>query len=118
MEMDWRGQRDAALMKLEGEQRRVDDRVAAAIALYELASEDESRWPEFAPLLPRLLADKSPPVRRMGVAMAALVLESTEAQELLATRLADSASEVRMEAAGQLADMARPSIRAHLAPAL
>jgi len=116
--MDWRGQRDAALMMLEGEGRRAEDRVAAAVSLYELAAEDDARWPEFAAVLPRLLSDKHVQVRRMGVAMAALVLPAEESEAVLVSRLADEASEVRMEAAGQLADMARPSIRASLAAML
>jgi len=115
---DWRGQRDAALMMLEGQGRRAEDRVAAAMALYELAAEEESRWPEFAATLPRLLVDKNLQVRRMGVALAALVLPPEEAEAVLVARLADEASEVRMEAAGQLADSARPSIRASLAAML
>lgn len=115
---DWRSLRDAALMDLEGEKRTSDARLAAAVALYDLAAEDHTRWPEMASVLPRLLAHALAGVRRTGVALAALVLDPTEAEELLAARLADPAPEVRMEAAGQLADLARPSIRAHLAAAL
>jgi HEAT repeat protein len=115
---DWRTERDRALMDLDGEQRTEQARLAAAVALYDLAAEDDSRWPELAAALPRLLSSKLSGVRRTVLALAALVLERGEAEGLLAARLTDEAEEVRMEAAGQLADLATPTIRASLAPAL
>jgi HEAT repeat protein len=65
-----------------------------------------------------MLASKVSGVRRTGVALAALMLDKNESEGLLAARLSDEAEEVRMEAAGQLADLATPTIRASLAAAL
>ncbi|HLL54717.1 MAG TPA: HEAT repeat domain-containing protein [Myxococcaceae bacterium] len=115
---DWRSQRDAALMDLDGEQRTEQVRLQAAVALYDLAAEDDARWSEMAAVLPRLLASKVSGVRRTGVALAALILDKSESEGLIAARLSDEAEEVRMEAAGQLADLATPTIRASLAAAL
>jgi HEAT repeat protein len=69
-------------------------------------------------VLPRLVGDSQESVRRVGVALSALVLEPNEAEAVVGARLKDASEQVRMEAAGQLADMARASVRPALALAL
>lgn len=114
---DWRTERDVALLALERE-AKAQSRAESATALVELAIDHPDRWSELASVLPRMLADKQPEVRRSGLALGALVLPLDEAERLLSSRLSDPVPEVRMEAAGQLADLALPSTRGALAAAL
>lgn len=114
---DWRTERDRALLALERATRR-DERVEAAGMLVQLALDDGARAPELSASIPRLLADKDDRVRRVGVALAAAVLPVEEAESFLGARLHDESFEVRVEATGQLADLARPSTRGFLAAAL
>lgn len=115
--MDWRAERDRALLALERE-RDPGIRSEAAELLFHLAAEDTSRAPEFSAALTRLLADKQVAVRRTAVGMATVVLSAEELPGFLAMRLADEESVVRVEAAGRLADLARPDCRGVLAQAL
>ncbi|PTL78158.1 HEAT repeat domain-containing protein [Vitiosangium sp. GDMCC 1.1324] len=114
---DWRAERDRALLALERE-RDPGIRSEAAELLFHLAAEDTSRAPEFSAALTRLLADKQVAVRRTAVGMATVVLSAEELPGFLASRLADEESVVRVEAAGRLADLARPDCRGTLAQAL
>lgn len=114
---DWRAERDRALLALERE-RDPGLRLEAAELLFHLASEDRSRAPEFTEALARLLADPQVPVRRMAVGMATVVLPEEELPGFLVARLADEESLIRLEAAGRLADLARPDCRGVLAQAL
>ncbi len=114
---DWRAERDRALLTLERE-RQPGIRSEAAELLFHLAAEDTSRAPEFSAVLQRLLADKQVAVRRTGVGLATVVLSAEELPGFLAARLADEESLVRLEAAGRLADLARPDCRGLLAQAL
>jgi HEAT repeat protein len=114
---DWRAERDRALLALERE-KHPGMRAEAADLLFHLAAEDASRAPELSEALSRLLADKQVAVRRTGVGMATAVLPAEELPGFLALRLADEESLVRLEAAGRLADLARPDCRGTLAQAL
>ena len=114
---DWRAERDRALLALERE-KHPGARAEAADLLFHLAAEDASRAPELSEALSRLLADKQVAVRRTGVGMATAVLPAEELPGFLALRLADEESLVRLEAAGRLADLARPDCRGTLAQAL
>ena len=114
---DWRAERDRALFTLERE-KNPGPRAEAADLLFHLAAEDTSRAPELSAALTRLLADKQVAVRRTGVGMATVVLSAEELPGFLAARLADEESLVRLEAAGRLADLARPDCRGVLAQAL
>jgi len=114
---DWRKSRDEALLVLE-RAKRLEERIAAAEALIRLADGSPDRWEELAPAIPRLIADPQEELRRGGVRLAALLLHPDEAEGFLAARLSDPSARVRMEAAGQLADLARPSARGVLAAAL
>lgn len=115
---DWRTERDQALVLLE--QRGVDPslRGEAAASLVHLAADHPERWEELRFAIPQLLEDPQSDVRRAMVALAAVVLPEEEVEAFLAARLADPTDEVRMEAAGQLADRGRPSVRPPLATAL
>ncbi len=115
--MDWRAERDRALVTLE-RGRHPGVRAEAAELLFHLAAEDASRASEFSPVLAQLLADKQVAVRRTAVGLATVVLSAEELPRFLATRLADEESLVRLEAAGRLADIARPELRGTLAQAL
>ena len=114
---DWRIQRDQALLLLENA-KRPDDRSAAADRLMDLAAVNHHRWPELEPIIPGLIADRQEHVRRRGVSLAALMLPPDRSEPILTRLLSDPFSMVRMEAAGQLADLALPSTRAALALAL
>ncbi|WNG38407.1 HEAT repeat domain-containing protein [Archangium violaceum] len=114
---DWRVERDRALLSLEKE-RDSGKRAEAAELLFHLAAEDASRAPELSEALSRLIADKQVAVRRTGVGMATAVLSADELPGFLAGQLADEESLVRLEAAGRLADLARPDCRGTLAQAL
>ncbi len=114
---DWRAERDRALLALERE-KHPGLRMEAAELLFHLAAEDASRAPELSASFQRLLADKQVAVRRTGVGMATVVLSEQELPGFFATQLADEESLVRLEAAGRLADLARPDCRGLLAQAL
>ncbi|MCP3141026.1 HEAT repeat domain-containing protein [Pyxidicoccus xibeiensis] len=111
---DWRAERDRALLTLEREKRPVF-RAEAADQLYHLASEAPERAPDFTDALTRLLADRQPEVRRSGVSLAAVVLPAEELPGALLARLRDEEFQVRLEATGRLADLARPELRGALA---
>lgn len=107
----------AAISGLEAT-RPLRERLEAVLRLHDLASETAEREPPVATLLPGLLADGQEEIRRVAVSLAALVLPPEDAERVVAEQLADPFAMVRMEAAGQLADMARPSVRSALARAL
>lgn len=115
--MDWREERDRALLALEHEK---DPRIRAEAAelLFHLVAEDASRAPEFSAALTRMLSDKQVAVRRNAVGMATVVLSAEELPGFLAARLADEESQVRLEATGRLADLGRADCRGALAQAL
>jgi HEAT repeat protein len=115
--MDWRAERDRALLALERE-KRPQARTEAAKLLFHLADEDPSRSPEFTEVLVRLLADAQGEVRRAGIVLATLVLAPPELSEMLTARLADTDIGVRLEATGRIADLALPELRGALAPML
>lgn len=117
MTADWHRRRDAALLVLAG-QGRASERAEAAASLLELAHEQRERGAELVELLPRLIGDRQPEVRRSAAALGALLLAHEEALRFLSMRLEDPVAEVRMEAAGQLADLALPESRGTLAVAL
>lgn len=114
---DWRAERDRALLTLEREKRPAP-RAEAADQLYHLALEAPSRAPDFADVLPRLLTDAQPEVRRAGVGLAAVVLPAEELPATLISKLRDDEWLVRLEATGRLADVARPELRGALASML
>lgn len=111
---DWRAERDQALFTLE-RAKEPRARAEAAELLFHLASEDSARGAELASVLPRLLADKQVAVRRTGVGLATAVLSAEELPGFLAARATDEESLVRLEAAGRMADLARPDCRGSLA---
>ncbi len=113
---DWRLERDRALFQIEHE-KRPDVRAEAAFHLCELASVVE-RAAELAPAVALLLADGQDEVRCAGVALAAMTLPGEKARPILVRHLADPAVRVRVEAAGQLADLAEPTTRGALAEAM
>jgi HEAT repeat protein len=115
--MDWRAERDRALLVLEREQRP-QARAEAAAVLSELVEEDLSRAPEFSAVLTRLLADTQADVRRSGVRLGMMVLPPSEVAGMLTARLSDADVGVRLEATGQIADLALPELRGALAPML
>ena len=110
-------ERDAALLKL-AQPGETSERAAAADALHELATDAPDHWPELISLLPRLLEDAQEDVRRTAVAMGALMLDANDVEAFLSKRLEDAAVGVRLEAVGQLSDLAKPSTRSALAKAL
>lgn len=114
---DWRQERDRALLALE-RAKRWQERAEAAGLLVQLGLEDASRHAELAALIPQLIEDRDERVRRSGVALAAAVLPPEEAERVLGQKLSDGSAEVRVECAGQLADLARPGSRGLLAAAL
>jgi HEAT repeat protein len=112
--MDWRAERDRALLALERESRP-QGRAEAAQLLLQLAAEDAERAPEFAQVLVRLLADAQVEVRRAGLGLATLVLPAEELVDLLTARLTDAEVGIRLEATGRIADLALPELRGALA---
>ncbi|GEL71116.1 HEAT repeat domain-containing protein [Myxococcus virescens] len=114
---DWRADRDRALLTLEREKRPAF-RTEAALQLYHLASEVPEHAAEFLEALPRLLADKQVEVRRAGVSLASVVVPPEELPDLLIARLRDEEWQIRLEATGRLADLARPELRGALASML
>jgi HEAT repeat protein len=99
--------------------RTGEARVQAVDALAALAASDVgARGPEVVARVRELLADPEAGVRAGAATLAAAVLPPEEALDALAGRLEDPEREVRLEAAGRLADMARPEARAALARAL
>ncbi|HEY8207827.1 MAG TPA: HEAT repeat domain-containing protein [Myxococcaceae bacterium] len=115
---DWRAERDQALLLLEQKDTAPEVRADAAETLVHLAADHTDRYEELRFAIPQLLEDKQSGVRRAVVTLAALVLPDPEGDEFLAARLRDPSEEVRMEAAGQLADRGKPSLRPALAVAL
>jgi HEAT repeat protein len=115
---DWRAQREECLLALE-QQKRPELRAEAAELLCELAHDaPPSARSEWGPVVVRLLADPQSDVRSAGLALSTLVLSPEDAAELLTRHLSDSAARVRCEAAGRLADLARPESRGAFAAAL
>lgn len=118
MSRDWRTERETLLLALERE-KNPEDRAEAADLLCELAHDaPRAAKDEFAPVVVRLLADAQPLVRSAGLALASQLLEADEAKDLFTRHLCDAAPRVRAEAAGRLADLARPDTRGALAAAL
>lgn len=111
---DWRAERDRALLALEREKRPAF-RAEAAQQLHHLALEAPSPAEDFAEVVPRLLSDAQPEVKRSGVALATVVLPPEELPALLISYLRDAESVVRLEATGRLADLYRPELRGALA---
>src|SRR5262245_41851830 len=105
-------------MLLEKQGSDAQDRSEAALLLAHLASEGADRKDELRFAIPRLLEDPQPEVRRVAATLAAIVLPEAEGDDFLRDRLKDPAEVVRIEAAGQLADRARPELRPALAAAL
>lgn len=115
---DYRVERERLLLALEREQK-AEDRAEAADLLCELAHDAPvGAREEFIPVIVRLVADAQPLVKSAGLALASQLLPPAEAQELFTRHLSDPAPRVRAEAAGRLADLARPEGRASLAAAL
>ncbi len=114
---DWRADRERVLLVLETA-KRMEDRINAARSLVRMCVEDPQRAPELRAHIPRLLDDKDERVRRAGVALAAAALPPEEAEAFLGARLTDKHYEVRLEAVGQLADLALPSSRGMFAAAM
>ncbi|WP_208718895.1 HEAT repeat domain-containing protein [Corallococcus sicarius] len=112
--VDWRAERDRALVTLEREKRPAI-RAEAANLLFHLASEEPVHAGEFTDVLVRMLADAQPDVRRSGVSLASVVLPSEQLPETLLPRLRDEDTRVRLEATGRLADLALPHARGALA---
>jgi HEAT repeat protein len=112
--MDWRAERDRALLVLERE-KRPPARAEAAELLVQLVEEEPSRAPEFSEALVRLLADSQAEVRRSGLGLATLVLAPAEQSDLFTARLGDPDMGVRLEATGRIADLALPELRGVLA---
>jgi HEAT repeat protein len=115
--MDWRAERDRALLVLERE-KRPKARAEAAEVLVALVDDDLSRGAEFSEALTRLLADAQGEVRRSGVRLGVLALAPSEVASMLTARLSDADAGVRLEATGQIADLALPELRGALAPML
>jgi HEAT repeat protein len=116
--LDWRAERDAALLALERE-KSPRLRIDAAEVLCDLAIEAPvSSRSEFGPAVVRLVSDKEPGVRCAGLALASEVLDEGEAVELLGRFVADGSPRVRVEALGRLADFAHADTRGIFAAAL
>ena len=113
--MDWRSQKEKALLELQRD--KPEGRIAAAEALVAIARERADRT-EFLEVIPRLISDKSERVRRLGVALAGICMEADDAEPFFIRHLRDASTEVRIEATGQLADLARPTARGALAAML
>jgi HEAT repeat protein len=110
------GRRRALLVALEREGD--EGRAAAAAELCQMAATAPAQAVELAADIPRLLSDKSAPVRRCGLALAATVLSPEEAFELLQRHSRDASEEVRTEAVGRIADLTLPEGRPALAASL
>lgn len=118
MKPDWRQAKDQALLELERE-KKPSLRAEIAERLCQLATEvSQEELNEFAPVVVRLLADKQLELRCGGLALGAQILPLDEALELLCRYLADDTPRIRVEAAGRLADLARPQSRGAFAQAL
>lgn len=116
--MDWRAERERLLLALEREPK-AEDRAEAAELLCELAHDaPDGAKEEFGPVVVRLVGDAQPLVKAAGLALASQLLEPAEAAALFTRHLSDPAQRVRAEAAGRLADLARPEDRGALAAAL
>ncbi len=116
-QQDWRADSERTLLTLQTA-KRMEDRINAARTLVRLCVEDPHRGPELQAHIPRLLHDKDERVRRAGVALGAAALPPEEAEAFLGARLTDKSYEVRLEAVGQLADLALPTSRGMFAAAL
>lgn len=118
MSIDFRAERDLALLTLERE-KSAPARAEAADALCDLAAEapKELRG-EFAPAVVRLLSDKQVEVRCAGLALCVEAVPVEEAIEILTRHVADPQPRVRVEAVGRLADLAQSDLRGVLAAAL
>ncbi|GHG73098.1 HEAT repeat domain-containing protein [Comamonas sp. JC664] len=114
---DWRAERDQALLTLEREKRPAF-RTEAALQLYHLASDVPEHAAEFLEALPRLLSDTQTEVRRAGVSLASVVVPPDELPDLLISKLRDDEWQIRLEATGRMADLARPELRGALASML
>lgn len=118
MSSDWRTARDTALFKLENEKVPAQ-RAEAVDTLCDLAAEvPAAARMEFAAAVVRMLADSQEEVRCGGLALAALILPPKEAEALLIRHVKDAAVQIRIEATGRLADLARPTSRGAFAEAM
>jgi len=116
--LDWAQALDAAALGLQRE-KRPSVRAEFAADVVELAmAAPASERDRFTPTVPLLVADPQAEVRKAGLALAAHLLPADEAVPLLVKHLTDPAVRVRVEAAGQLADLAQPDTRGALAAAL
>lgn len=82
------------------------------------ASRSDAAIATYAPLVPRFVGDAQSEVRCAGLALAAAVLSSDEVIGVCTRALRDDEPRVRVEAAGRLADLARPDVRGVLAAGL
>lgn len=118
MAVDFRAERDLALLTLEHE-RDFAARAGAADRLCELAlAAPPEVAREFSEVVARLLADAQTEVRCAGLALAAEVLPDDEAAGLLTRYAGEREQRVRLEAVGRIADLERPELRGALAAAL
>lgn len=118
MSIDFRAERDFALLTLERE-KQARARAEAAEAICELAAEaPREQRAEFVPALVRMLSDGQVEVRCAALALSVEVLPPEEAVEILTRHVRDPQVRVRVEAVGRLADLARPELRGVLAAAL
>ncbi|MEW5740736.1 MAG: HEAT repeat domain-containing protein [Myxococcota bacterium] len=118
MSVDFRAERDLALLTLERE-KSAPVRAEAAETLCELAVESPRELRvEFVPAVARLIADSQVEVRCAGLALAAEVLPMGEAVDILTRHAADQEQRVRVEAVGRIADLAQSDLRGVLAAAL
>src|SRR5262245_53586120 len=113
----WRDRWDAVLGALQQESQP-DARLAAAQELRDLAHEPDVARAELIQALSQMMEDSEDWVRRFGMQIAAGLLDPEEAERLLAPRLSDDSELVRVQAAGALADFARPSSSEALRAAL
>jgi HEAT repeat protein len=114
---EWRQDCDRAILEFESS-RSPEARLNAARLLFELATDSDARPHELTGIAPQLLDDVDERIRHIGVDLAPRVFPPEEAEALLARRVQDPSDSVRLEAVGQLADLARPSTRTLLAAAL
>lgn len=118
MSIDFRAERDFALLTLERE-KHAHARAEAAETLCDLAAEAPKELrAEFAPAVVRMLSDQQVEVRCAALALSVEALPLDEAVELLTRYVADPQVRVRVEAVGRLADLAQSDMRGVLAAAL
>nr|WP_153864865.1 MULTISPECIES: HEAT repeat domain-containing protein [Myxococcaceae] len=100
---------------LLGAEQPPRSRAAAARTLAQAASAGEPVPESVRAQLPALLEDAQPEVRRAATVLASALLDGAAREEAVRARLADPEAEVRLEAAGRLADLGEPGLRGALA---